>query len=70
MIPEPEISECPEYDIKSKIRNTFVNEKNRECHCVKIYEIDLCFYQHYEKKKLMKMDITTYYLELMVIFGI
>ena len=71
MIPEPEISERPEYDIKSKIRNEFVNEKNRECHCVKIYEIDRCFYQHYEKKKkLMKMDVTTYYSELMVIFGI
>ena len=71
MIPESEISERPEYDIKSKIRNEFVNEKNCECHCVKIYEIDRCFYQHYEKKKkLMKMDVTTYYSELMVIFGI
>ena len=71
MIPESEISERPEYNIKSKIRNEFVNEKNRECHCVKIYEIDRCFYQHYEKKKkLMKMDVTTYYSELMVIFGI
>ena len=28
MIPESEISECPEHEVKSKIVNIFVNEKN------------------------------------------
>ena len=27
MIPESEISECPEFEVKSKIGNIFVNEK-------------------------------------------
>ena len=44
------ISECSEYDVKSKIGNIFVNEKIRKEQCVKIYEIDSCFYEHYENK--------------------
>ena len=28
MIPDSEITECPEYEVKSKIGNIFVNEKN------------------------------------------
>ena len=40
---------CSEYDVKSKIANIFVNENIREEHCVKNYEIDPCFYEHYEK---------------------
>ena len=64
MIPESEISEFPEYHIKSKIGNILVNEKNREEHCVyqidemlifsQIYKTDPCFYEHCEKK--IKVD--------------
>ena len=50
MIPESEISECSEYDFKSKIGNIFVNEKIREEYRVKIYENYSCFYEHYQKK--------------------
>ena len=69
MIRGCEISECPEYKVKSKIGNIFVNEKILEEYSVKIYEIDPYFYEHYKKKyKLMKMDLNTYYSELMFIF--
>ena len=65
MIPESEISECPEFEVKSKI---FVNEKILEKFSVKIYEIDPYFYEHYTKKyKLIKMSVNIYYLELMFI---
>ena len=43
MIPESEISECPELEVKSKIENIFVNEKILEEYSVKVYEIDLYF---------------------------
>ena len=69
MIAESEVWECPEYEVKSKIGNIFVNEKVLEEYSVKIYEIDPYFYEHYKKKyKLMKMDLNTYYSELMFIF--
>ena len=69
MIPESEISESPEYEVKSKIGNIFVNEKMLEVYSVKTYKIDLYFYEHYKTKyKLMKMDVNTYYSELMFIF--
>ena len=44
MIPEFEIPECPEREVKSKIGNIFVNEKLLEEYSVKIYEInkDIC----------------------------
>ena len=68
MIPESEISECPEFEVKSKIGNIFVNGKILEVYSVKIYKIDPYFYEHYEKKyKFMKMDVNIYYLELMFI---
>ena len=51
MIPESEISECPEFKVKSNIGNIFVNEKILEEYSVKIYKIDPYFYEHYEKKK-------------------
>ena len=51
MIPESEISECPEFEVKSKIGNIFVNEKILEEYSVKIYKIDPYFYEHYGKKK-------------------
>ena len=50
MIPEFEIPECPEHEVKSKIGNIFVNEKILEEYSVKIYEIDPYFYEHYRKK--------------------
>ena len=68
MIPETEISECPEFEVESKIGNIFVNEKICEEYSVKIYKIDSYFYKHYgEKYNLMKMDVNRYYLELMFI---
>ena len=49
MIAESEVWECPEYEVKSKIGNIFVNEKVLEEYSVKIYEIDPYFYEHYKK---------------------
>ena len=49
MIPESEISKCPEYNVKSKIGNLFVNKKILEEHSLKIYEIDPYFYEHYKE---------------------
>ena len=68
MISESEISEYPEFEVKSKIRNIFVNEKIPEEYSVKIYEIDPFFYEQYKKKyKLMKKRANIYYSELMFI---
>ena len=50
MIPDFEISKCPEHEVKSKIGTIFVNEKILEEYSVKIYEIDPYFYEHYRKK--------------------
>ena len=64
MLPESEISEFPEHEVKSKIGNIFVNEKILEEYSVKINEIDPYFYEHYRKKyKLTKMVANTYYLQ-------
>ena len=52
-----------------KNRKHFANEKTLEEYNVRIYEIDLYFYEHYvEPLKVNKMDVTTYHLELMIIF--
>ena len=50
MIPESEIPECPEHEVKSKIGNIFVNEKILEEYSVKIYKIDPYFCEHYKEK--------------------
>ena len=50
MIPGSEITECPEYEVKSKIGHIFVNDKILKEYSVKIYEIDHYFYEHYRKK--------------------
>ena len=50
MIPDFQISKCPEHEVKSKIGTIFVNEKILEEYSVKIYEIDPYFYEHYRKK--------------------
>ena len=39
-IPDSEIPECPEFEVKSKIGKLFMNEKVLEEYSVKIYEID------------------------------
>ena len=49
MIPDFEISKCPEHEVKSKIGPIFVNEKILEEYSVKICEIDPYFYEHYRK---------------------
>ena len=50
MIPESEIPECPEQEVKSKIGNIFVNEKTLEEYSVKIDIIDPYFCEHYKEK--------------------
>ena len=50
MIPDYEISESLEHEVKSKIETVFVNEDILEEYSVKIYEIDPYFYEHYNKK--------------------
>ena len=50
MIPDFEISKCPEHDVKSKIVTIFANEKIIEEYSVKIYEIDPYLCEHYRKK--------------------
>ena len=68
MISDHEISVCLEHEVKSKIGTIFKNEKILEEYSVKIYEIGPYFYKHYRKKyKLMKMELNTYYLELIFI---
>ena len=68
MIPDSEIRECPEYEVKSKVGNIFVNKKILKEYSVKICEIDPYFFEHYRKKyKLMKMGVNIYYIELMFI---
>ena len=50
MIPDFEISKCPEYEVKSNIGSIFVNEKILKEYSVRIYEIDPYFYEHYKEK--------------------
>ena len=50
MVPDYEISVCQEHEVKSKIGDIFVNEEILEEYFVKIYEIDLYFYEHYNRK--------------------
>ena len=68
MIPESEISEWPEFEVKSKIGNIFVNQKILEEYSVRVYKVDPYFYQHYKEKiEVDKNEPNTYYLELMYI---
>ena len=43
MIPESEIPENPEHEVKSKIGNMFANEKILEEYSVKVYKINPYF---------------------------
>ena len=61
MIPESEIPECPEQEVKSKIGNIFVNEKILNKYSVKIIILILIFVSITKKKyKLTKMGANTY----------
>ena len=68
MIPDSEISKCPEFEVKSKIGKIFKNHNFLEEYSVGIFEIDPYFYEHYEKNHtLMKMGVNIYCLELIFI---
>ena len=54
MIPDCAIPNCPEFEVKSKTGKLSMNEKILEEFSVKIYEIDLFFYEHYKEK--IKID--------------
>ena len=62
MIPDHEISKCPEHEIKWKIGIIFVNKKILEEYSVNIYEIDSYFYEHYRKKTQTDENGTEYIL--------
>ena len=49
IIPDSEIPECPEFEVKSKIGKIFKKHNPLEEYSVKIYEIDPYFYEHYKK---------------------
>ena len=49
MIPDSEIPNCPEFEVKSKIGKIFKKHNPLIEYSVKIYEIDPYFYKNYEK---------------------
>ena len=49
MIPDSEIPKCLELEVKPKIGQIFKNQNLLEEYSVKIYEVDPCFYEHYDK---------------------
>ena len=68
-IPDHKISVSIEHKVKSKIGTIFVNEDILEEYSIKIYEIDLYFSEHYNKKyKLTLMVKNTYRLELILTY--
>ena len=64
VIAEYKIQECQQREVKSKIGHIFVNEKIFEEYSVKIYEIDSCFFEHYQKtpKKQANENVCKYIL--------
>ena len=54
MIPDSEIPNCPEFEVKSKAGKIFKKHNPLEEYSVKTYEIDPYFYEHYEKKQVDK----------------
>ena len=52
MIPDFEIPMCPEFEVKSKVGKIFKKHNPIEEYSVRIYKIDLYFYDHYEKKNI------------------
>ena len=51
MIPDSEIPKCLELEVKSKIGKIFKNQNLFEEYSVRIYEIDIYFYEHYKENK-------------------
>ena len=65
MIPDSEIPNCPEFEVKSKLGKIFKNHNLPEEYSVRIYKIHPYFDEHYEKKyKVIIMGVNIYYLEL------
>ena len=62
VIPEFEISECPEFEVRSKIGNIFVNDEILKEYSFKIYKIDPYFYEHYGKKAQVDQNGCKYIL--------
>ena len=63
MISASQIPKCREFEVKPKIGKNFKKHNPLEGYPVRIYEIDLYFYEHYEKKyKLIKKNVNTYHL--------
>ena len=50
MISDSEIPRCPEFEVKLKKGKIFKKHNPPEKYFVRIYEIDLYFYEYYEKK--------------------
>ena len=68
MIPESEIPQNPEHEVKPKLGNIFVNEKILEEYSDKIYKLILFFVSIAKRNyRLTKIGMGTYYLELMFI---
>ena len=73
-MPESEISQCPEFEVKSKLGNLFVNEKILKEYSVKIYKNDSYFHEHYGKKiqadengrKYILFRIDVYFIEYLL----
>ena len=62
MIPDSEIPKCPEFEVKSKIGKIFKKHNPLEEYSVRIYEIDLYFYEHFEKKIQVDKNVHKYIL--------
>ena len=61
MIPESEFPECPEHEIKSKIRNIFINEKILERILLRFPKLILIFVSIAKKKfELVKIGVNKY----------
>ena len=61
MIPDSEITECPEYEVKSKIKNIFVNKKHSKNILLTFMKLILIFMSITEKKhKLMRIGVYIY----------
>ena len=54
MIPDSEIPEYPEFEVKSKIEKWFMNENILEEYSIRVYKIDPFFYEHHKEK--IKVD--------------
>ena len=62
MIPDSEISKCPEFEVKSKIGKLLMNEKILQEYFVKTYEIDPYFYEHHKGKTKVDKNEREYIL--------